>query len=171
VDFEDYVASNRHRLLRFARVLCGDPRLADEVLTDALGRAFEKWDRIQALESPHAYVRKMVLNEYLGWRRRASRTAVRADLADLIEAAPDHADAAADREQLIAEVKRLPAKQRAALVLHYFEGLDYRDIADLLGSSESAVRINVFRALAKLRVQFTNDDDQSLSRNSAEAHR
>jgi RNA polymerase sigma-70 factor (sigma-E family) len=170
VDFEEYVAGNRRSLLRLAAVLCADARLADDVVADALGRAFEKWDRIRVLESPHAYVRKMVLNEYLGWRRRARRTAVRADLADLVDTVPDHADATADHDQLVAEVKRLPAKQRAALVLRYFEGLDYAEIADLLGSGENAVRSNVSRALVQLRIQLTTDD-RSLSGAVAEVHR
>ena len=170
MDFEEYVARNRRSLLRFAAVLCADAQLADEVVADALGHAFEKWERIRALEHPHAYVRKMVINEYFGWRRRAKRTSVRADLADLIEAAPDHADAAADREYLVAEVKRLPAKQRAALVLRYFEGLSYGEIAALLGSGENAVRSNISRASAQLRIQFAAEDHRSLSRNSAEVH-
>lgn len=155
MDFEDYVARHRRALFRFAAVLCGSPRLAEDVVSDALGAAFERWERIGGLEHPHAYVRKMVLTGYLGWRRRAQRLAVRADLTDLVPAAPDHADAHADRAHLAAEIRRLPPKQRAAIVLRYFEELEYAEIAELLGSGENAVRSNISRGLAHLRVQLT----------------
>jgi RNA polymerase sigma factor (sigma-70 family) len=110
------------------------------------------------LEHPHAYVRKIVLTEYLGWRRRSQRLAVRADLTDLIAAVPDHADAHADRAQLAAEIRRLPPKQRAAIALRYLEGLEYAEIAELLGSGENAVRSNISRGLRQLRVQFAEAD-------------
>jgi RNA polymerase sigma-70 factor (sigma-E family) len=170
VDFEDYVARHRRALFRFAAVLCADPRLADDVVSDVLGAAFELWARIGGLENPHAYVRKMVLNEYLGWRRRSRRTAVRADLSELIEAEPDHADAAADRQHLAGELRRLPPKQRAAIVLRYLEGLSFADIAALLGTGENAVRSNVSRGLAQLRVQLGDVADHPMSVPAVEAN-
>ena len=162
MDFEVYVAGHRRPLLRFAAVLCGDPVLAEDVVSDALGTAFQKWGRIGALDHPHAYVRKIVVNEYLGWRRRSQRLAVRADLADLIDAEPDHADAAADRQQLASELRRLPPRQRAAIAPRYFEGLAFSEIAALLGTGENAVRSNVSRGLATLRVQMSVDRDRSI---------
>jgi RNA polymerase sigma factor (sigma-70 family) len=135
-------------------VLSGDAVLADELVAVVLGMAYERWDRIDELENPHAYVRRMIVNEYLGWRRRVLRTAVRSDVADLLAPAGDHAEAHADHALLVAELGRLPAKQRAALVLRYYEGLSFQEIAEVLGSGENAVRSNVSRALKKLRIEL-----------------
>jgi RNA polymerase sigma-70 factor (sigma-E family) len=157
VEFEEYVAQRYRSLCRFAGVLSGDPVLAEEVVADALATAFEQWDRIRCADSPHAYVRKMVLNEYLRWRRRSARMAVRRDVAELLAPVADHADAHADQQRLLVEMRGLPAKQRAAIVLRYYEELSFAEIADLLGSGENAVRSNISRGLRTLRVQLADD--------------
>lgn len=162
VEFELYVAHHRRPLIRFAAMITADPRLAEDVVSDTLAKAFEKWESIGGLDNPHSYVRKMVLNDYLSWRRRARRTSVRAELGDLVEPEPDHAEATVTRLYLIGELKRLPPKQRAALVLRYIEGLSVPDIAAALGSGENAVRSNMSRGLAQLRVQLSNEVDRSL---------
>lgn len=159
VDFEQYVAQRRPALFRFAVVLCGDPVLADDVVSDTLGRAYERWAQVGAADHVHAYLRRMVLNEYLSLRRRAARTAVRDDVGDLLPPVADPADAHAARHELVAELRRLPAKQRAAVVLRYYEGLPFAEIAQLLGSGENAVRSNVSRGLAALRVQLADPGD------------
>jgi len=157
VDFAEYVKDRHQALCRFAGVLSGNAALADELVADVLGNAYERWPRIGELENPHAYVRKMVVNEYLSWRRRAARTAVRPEMNELVEPVADHADAHADRQQLLGELRLLPPKQRAALVLRYYEGMPFGDIAELLGCGENAVRSNVSRALQRLRVQLTDE--------------
>jgi len=158
MDFDGYVTERRQALLRFAVVLCGDPVLAQDIVSDVLGTAYEHWDRIAGADNIHAYVRKMVLNEYLGWRRKVSRLVVRSDVADLLESIPDHADASAVAYDLVAELRQLPSRQRAAVVLRYYEGLSFADIASLLGTGEVAVRTNISRALKRLRVQLTDDE-------------
>jgi RNA polymerase sigma-70 factor (sigma-E family) len=174
VDFAEYVKHRHQALCRFAGVLSGDPRLADELVADVLGNAYERWARIGELENPHAYVRKMVVNEYLGWRRRAARTAVRPEIHELVQPVADHADAHAERQQLLGELRRLPPKQRAVLVLRYYEGLPFGDIAELLGCGENAVRSNVSRALRRLRIQLTDESvnaDFPVNPTVAEVHR
>lgn len=163
MDFDHYVAERRHALFRFAVVLTGDPILADDVVADALVSAYENWARVSNADNVHAYVRKIVLNEYLSWRRLAARTAVRSDVADLLEPEADHAEQHAVHHQLVVEMRRLPPKQRAALVLRYYEGLSFAEIAAALGSGENAVRSNVSRALQRLRVQFAEEADDSIS--------
>jgi RNA polymerase sigma-70 factor (sigma-E family) len=158
VEFEVYVHQRRQALARFATILSSDPGLADEIVSDVLGTAFERWATIRNADSPHAYVRKMVLNEYLGWRRRSARMAVRAEIGDLLKPVVDHADEHAEHEQLARELKRLPAKQRAAIVLRYYEDLPFAEIAELLGSGENAVRSNISRGLRQLRIQITEPE-------------
>ena len=159
MQFDDYVRMQQPALMRFATVLTGRTWPAEDVVSDVLGRAFERWDRIAATDHPHAYVRRMIVNEYLGWRRRAMRTAVRSDVGDLLAPARDHAEAHAEHSELVDELRRLPAKQRAALVLRYYEGLPFDEIARMLGTGENAVRSNVSRALKKLRVELAPEGE------------
>jgi len=152
MEFADYVATRRGALLRFATVLCGQTWLAEDLVSDVLGRAFERWERIGVMTEPHAYVRRMVVNEYLSWRRRLARTAPRADLAPTMPPVDDGAQAQAERDAMIARLARLPRRQRAAVVLRYYAGLSDSEIAAELDCRESTVRSQIARALATLRL-------------------
>jgi RNA polymerase sigma-70 factor (sigma-E family) len=155
VSIDAYVSEHRAGLCRFAVVLCGDVVLAEDIVQDVLGRAFERWEQVSAATNVHAYVRRMVVNEYLGRRRRLWRSAPSAQIADLLVERPDHAAAHADRLAMIGELNRLPPRQRAVLVLRYYEDLDDADIARTLGCGQSTVRAYVARALATLRIDLT----------------
>jgi RNA polymerase sigma-70 factor (sigma-E family) len=150
--FTAFVAQRQTGLLRFAMVLCGDSRLAEDVVADVLGRTYELWPRIGQMENPHGYVRRMIVNDYLSWRRRRRRTFPVAELGDLAGAEPDHADAHAARDEVVARLARLPSRQRACLVLRYYDGLTDAEIADVLCCAVVTVRSNVSRALAALRI-------------------
>ena len=159
VGFEEYLAGARHRLFRFSVVLCGDPVLAEEIVTDVLSRAFERWQQVSAADNVHAYVRRMVVNEYLTWRRRTARTTPHADLIDLIDRRggnPDHGAQHAERDALLAELARLPKQHRAAIVLRFYEGLTDDQIADVLGCRPGTVRSSISRGLASLRIVMTD---------------
>lgn len=149
--FAAFVAERQHSLLRLAMVLSGDARQAEDVVAEVLARAYEKWAHIAAVEQPYAYVRRMVVNEYLSLRRRA-RVLPYARLDDLVEAEPDHAGVHAERDALIDQLASLPRQQRATIVLRYYEGLSDAEIAGVLGCAESTVRSNAARALATLRI-------------------
>jgi RNA polymerase sigma-70 factor (sigma-E family) len=153
--FAEYVARQRPALMRFATVLTGQPWLADDLVSDVLGRVFERWDRIRTMSEPQAYVRRMVVNDYLSWHRRLARTAPRAE----VEPAGTVADPAAEhaeREAMLARLARLPRRQRAAVVLRYYAGLSDTEIAAHLGCREGTVRSQISRALAGLRIDSPN---------------
>jgi RNA polymerase sigma-70 factor (sigma-E family) len=156
VDFDHYVRTHRPALLRFATVLTGQPWLAEDVVCDVLGRAFERWDRVGGLAEPHAYVRRMVVNDYLSWRRRLARTAPRADVEPDRDHVGDGAQEHAERDEMIRRLVRLPRRQRAAVVLRYYAGLSDPDIAAQLGCREGTVRSQISRALAALRLDLTS---------------
>ena len=158
MDLDRNVAERRPALFRFAVILTGGKAaLADADVGEVLARAVERWPQVGAADNVHAYMRKMVLNEYLSWRRRSDRVTTRGDLSDLLTPTADHATAHAEHQALVNELRRLPAKQRAAVVLRYYEGLEFVEIADLLGSGENAVRSNLSRALATLRIHLTDE--------------
>jgi RNA polymerase sigma-70 factor (sigma-E family) len=154
MEFGEYMDRQRPALMRFATVLTGQAWLAEDLVSDVLCRAYERWDHIGAVAEPHAYVRRMVLNDFLSWRRRLARTAPRAD----IEPARPHTDGAderAERDAMIRRLAELPRRQRAAVVLRYYLGLADAEIADLLGCRETTVRSQISRALATLRIDLT----------------
>lgn len=158
MDLEAYVAERRAALFRFAMVLTGDPVLADDLLADVLSDAFEHWSKVSAANDPHAYVRRMLVNAVAKSRRRRTRTAPWGDLTGVVEPAADHAAAHAEHHRLVAALRRLPPRQRAAVVLRFYEGLSFAEIAEILGTGENAVRSNVSRGLRRLHVQLTDHE-------------
>jgi RNA polymerase sigma-70 factor (sigma-E family) len=168
-EFEEYVVGARQRLYRFAVVLCGDPVLAGDLVTDVLGRAFERWPQVSAATERHAYVRRMVVNEFVSFQRRRARTTPYSDLSDLAALSadrlaatpPDHEATHAERAALLDELARLPARQRAAIVLRYYEDLSDDDIAAMLGCRPGTVRSLISRGLAALRITITSSPDPS----------
>ena len=98
----------------------------------------------------------MIVNEFLSWRRRSWRLVPAGRGPDVDNrVSQDHAAAHAERAALLAELGTLPRRQRAVLVLRYYEGLSDTEIAEVLGCAPGTVRGYASRALAALRVQIT----------------
>lgn len=150
--FDEFAAARLPAVLRFATALTGDPDLAKDLVQEVLIRVSERWPEIG---SPEAYVRKMVVNEYLSWRRRSWRLIPWGAASDGSGgASPDPADGYAERQALLAEMAKLSRRQRTALVLRYYEGFSNTEISEVMGCKPSTVRGLVFRALAALRVEL-----------------
>jgi len=159
VHFEEFAREELPDLVRFAAVLTGDRELAQDVVQDALVRAHQQWRRVAAAERPKLYLRKMVVNGYLSWRRRWYQRSVQttADVARFGEAAaPDHADRIADADRLAKLLAALSRSQRAAIVLRFYEDLDDTEIAEVLECAVGTVRSHISRGLTALRVQIGN---------------
>lgn len=152
--FDEWARARLPALVRFAVALTQDRGLAEDVVQEVLSRAYGRWSRIAGLDQPEAYLRRMVVNEYLSWRRRWARVTPNADLTVIAEAGTeaDHAETHADRAALAAELARLPKRQRTVLVLRYYEHLTDAQIADVLGCPQGTVRSLASRALRTLRV-------------------
>ncbi|SHN38951.1 SigE family RNA polymerase sigma factor [Cryptosporangium aurantiacum] len=150
--FDGFVADHGGTFLRFAYVLCGDYHLAEDLVQEALVRVHPRWPKVRQ-QQPSAYVRKTILRQYLSWRRRRAS----AEVPDLPDAdanqdrRPDHADRLADRDALRIALAGLPPRQRAVLVLRFYEDLDDDEIAELIGCSTTTVRSHASRGLARLR--------------------
>lgn len=153
--FEEFAATRLDAVLRFAVVLTNDRGVAEDVVQEVLIRAHRRWAQIAGMDHPEAYVRRMVVNEFLSWRRKWARYVPQADV-EPATIEPDPADAAAERGALLAEVAKLPRRQRAVLVLRYYEGFSDAQIADVLGCAETTVRGYAFRGLAALRVELAS---------------
>jgi RNA polymerase sigma-70 factor (sigma-E family) len=158
--FEEFARSQLQPLLGFATVLAGQPATAEDLAQEVLIRAHARWGRIGAMDRPDLYVRKMVLNEFLSWRRRSWRL-IPAEDGDLaLPSAHDHAAGYAEHTAMLARIARLPPRQRAVLVLRYYEDRSDAEIADLLGCAPGSVRAYASRALAALRVERRADPPQ-----------
>jgi RNA polymerase sigma-70 factor (sigma-E family) len=153
----EFVRVRLPALLRYAAVVTGERALAEDVVQEVLARAHSRWSHISRIEHPEAYLKKMIVNEYLSWRRRWSRVQPVESVPMPLPDVADHASQHADREGLRAELARLPRHQRAVLVLRYYEDLSDAQIAEILGCSQGTVRGHASRALAKLRVNAQAD--------------
>lgn len=150
--FDEYVGAELNRLLGYANALIGDPHLAADVVQDVLLKARAHWSRIA---TPNAYLRRMIMNEHATWRRhRANRDTVlmsSENLPDDGRLIDDHGDAYAERDAMLGRLATLPPKQRAALVLRYYEDRTDAEIAEVLNCRVGTVRSQISRALATLR--------------------
>lgn len=154
VTFEQFASMRLARLLRMCTAICRDPVLAEDLVQEVLIKVQVRWAQISRLDIPEAYVRRMLVNEYLSARRRSAGTVAQADVG-AVGNAPDHADVHAEREALRSEIAQLPPRQQVVLALRYYEGLSDAEIAGVLGCRAGTVRGYASRALHSLRVQLT----------------
>ncbi len=142
-------------LLRYASILTGDEHTAADLVQEVLLRAHVRWHRIALTERPDLYLRRMVTNEHLSWRRRwhvrTIRSASDDELAAHAPAAGDRAHAHAEHDAMWRRLAELPPRQRTVLVLRYYEDLSDPEIATVLDTTAATVRSHAARALATLR--------------------
>jgi RNA polymerase sigma-70 factor (sigma-E family) len=159
--FDEFARTRLPALVHFAKALCVDRGTAEDVLQEVLLRAHARWDVIGSVGAPEIYVRRMIVNEYLSWRRKWARVVPHASLAGEL-ATVDPASQLADRAELVSEIARLPRRQRAVVVMRYFGGLSDAEIAADLGCGQTTVRSHMSRALASLRVQIAEHDSEQV---------
>ena len=159
--FEAQVTASGAALLRLAVMLVGEPYLAEDLVQSTLFKAFRKWQRVTAAARPEAYLKAMVVNEYLSWRRRRSSSELPAAVLDDRPSGQDVGGAHAARAACWELLAELPQQQRAVLVLRYYEDLPDEEIARVLGCGVSTVRSNAARALARLRAAVPRLDEEA----------
>lgn len=149
--FQAFVAARWTQLVRTAYLLTGDPHDAEDVTQTALAKAYRSWRRVARSDSPEAYVRRMLVSCNSD-RFRKRRVAER--LTDSVPdtSVRDNAVAWADeRSVLMDALAGLPARQRAVVVMRYWEDLSEAETADVLGCSPGTVKSQASKALTKLR--------------------
>jgi RNA polymerase sigma-70 factor (sigma-E family) len=165
MDFEEYVTARGAALVRLARGLLRDPQHAEDLVQEVLVRAHQRWGSIRRTSNPDGYVYRMVVNAATSFWRRAARREYAVETEHLpTVGVGDGSDQRGDRELLVALLRRLPAKQRAVLVLRHYEGLPDAEIAALLGTSTVTVRSNAHRGLATLRQMLTKLETEEVRR-------
>ncbi len=153
--FSEFVVARGAALSRSAYLLTGDHQLAEDLVQAALARAAPHWHRI-ATGNPEAYVRRVMLNERTSWwrrRRYAVEVPISAEVLAVVDAAhaEDHTDLLVRRAALISALAQLPARQRAVIVLRFYEDLTEAQAAEAMGCSIGTVKSQTNAALAKLR--------------------
>lgn len=144
-----FVAARSRHLLQTAYLLTGDRHRAEDLLQTALTRAYLRWDRISS-DDPEGYVRRILANAHIDWWRRKPWREQPTDV--LPEAAvPDASDAVEVRDAVLTALATLPRRQRAVVVLRYYEDLSEAEIAETLGCSAGTVKSAASRAIARLR--------------------
>ena len=152
MSFEEFVYARSGSLLRSALLLTGQNQAeAEDLLQLALERAYRHWARVCRSGEPERYVRGILANASADRWRRLARRAERPLPAPPGPALPDHAAVVADRDYLLRALAALPPRQRAVLVLRYFDDLSEAETADMLGCSLGTVKSQAARGLARLR--------------------
>ncbi len=150
--FEQFVQARWGALVKFAYMLTGDMGLAQDLTQDVLADVHRTWGRVGDMQYPEAYVKRAVTRRYVSWRRRRSSSETPSDLPLDVEGEESSALERVElRSQLWPLLSALPSKQRAVLVLRFFEDMSDHAIAELLGCKTSTVRVHAARALASLR--------------------
>ncbi len=150
--FAEFVTARQAALLRTAYLLTGHAQDAEDLVQSTLVKVVPQWRRIR--DNPEPYVRRVMVNENISrWRRRRWRERSTDDLPELLATEPDHAELIAVRDALAA----LAPRQRAVLVLRYYEGLSEKEIAAQLGIAPGTVKSHAQAALARMREALPDD--------------
>ena len=151
-DYGDYVVARSPALCRFAYLLCGDWHRAEDAVQNALTKLYLRWGRLRDGRTVDAYVRRVLINSVIDERRlaRFRREALSARLPEP-PGGPDPADRVDQRLAVFDALARVPPRQRAVLVLRYWEDQSIEQVAELLGCSPGTVKSQAARGLQTLR--------------------
>ncbi|GAA0472778.1 RNA polymerase sigma factor [Paractinoplanes deccanensis] len=152
-DYAHFVRTRTHALLRSAYLLTGDQHLAEDLVQEALARTHRAWQRLERPENAEAYCRKVMYHAQVSfWRRPRVAEVMPADFEpDRRRGADDPADETVQRVMLRRALLMLSARQRAVIVLRFFEDHTEVEAAQLLGVSVGTVKTQTARALDRLR--------------------
>ncbi|HEU5007281.1 MAG TPA: SigE family RNA polymerase sigma factor [Jatrophihabitantaceae bacterium] len=151
-----YVVAHRPALRRTAFLLCGDWHLADDLVQVALTRLYVSWRRVQHAEAVDAYTRRVLTRVFLDERRRPWRRELVSDAPAVHERYEGGGlqESTVDRDRLLAALTAVPARQRAVLVLRFFDDLSVEQVAQILRCRPGTVKSQTARGLARLRAEL-----------------
>jgi RNA polymerase sigma-70 factor (ECF subfamily) len=151
IDFDQFFLEHHTRLIACGLALTSDGERARDAAQEALARAFRDWDKVARLDHPGAWVRRVLLNLLADEGRRDGR-------ARRIVAVPDrHEDVRPSDSPLLAAIRRLPTRQREAVVLHYLDDLPVEDVARVMKVAVGTVKATLHQARAGLAAELQED--------------
>lgn len=150
-EFDSFVRARTHALLRSAYLLTGDQQHAEDLVQSALAKTHQSWKRLADTGNAEAYARRTMYHLQVSWWRRRKVAEVMPERMPDRAGPGDHAGAVSLRLALREALGRLSARQRAVLVLRFFEDCTEREVADLLGINIGTVKSQTAKALARLR--------------------
>jgi RNA polymerase sigma-70 factor (sigma-E family) len=151
-DFADFVRAALPGLLRYGHALTGNPHDGADLVQAVLEKIGSRWATIvRTTGDPLAYARRAMSNTHISWWRRRRKESLVADLPEIAAApVPD----SFDNEPLWQALRALPQRQRAVIVLRYYEGLSEAEIAHTLKVSPGTVKSQASKAMATLRTRL-----------------
>jgi RNA polymerase sigma-70 factor (sigma-E family) len=150
-EFREFAIGRWPVLVRFAYGLTGDLGHAEDLAQVTLAKAYASWGRVRRADDPDSYVRRILINaDHSRFRKHRVGETSGPRLPEPVT--PDGTDALDQRSDLIAALMELPPKQRAVVVLRYWDGMTETQVAAILGCSVGTVKSQASRALAKLRI-------------------
>jgi RNA polymerase sigma-70 factor, ECF subfamily len=150
-DFVMLVRSRSDALVRTARLLTGNWQSAEDLVQTALMRTWQRWDQLTDLMAAEAYTRQVMVRLSATWWRRRWRAEIPAETVPEVRDPSDLSHAVCMRADVAAALATLPARQRATVVLRFYDDLSELQTAAALGCSVGTVKSNSARGLAKLR--------------------
>lgn len=152
MDFDDFVSVHGAYLLRLATVMTADGHQAEDLVQSTLLNAYRHWGKVRAADNQLAYVKRMLVNSHLSWRRRLWTTERPSTIDDsLVGPTPDLADVVVNREAMRLRLAALSPRARTVLVLKYYADMSDQEIGEAMGLTEGTVRSTSSRALRTLR--------------------
>ena len=157
-EFGDYVVARSRRLCEFAYLLCGDWHAAEDAVQTSLAKLFVAWRRLRERESIDAYVRRIIVRVIID-QRRLLRNQRELSWAEPPDANPvgDAADAMPERLAVLAALAKVPPRQRAVLVLRFFEDQSVEETAEALRCTTGTVKSQTARGLQALRALLATE--------------
>jgi RNA polymerase sigma-70 factor (sigma-E family) len=151
-EFDQFVAAHVDDLLRTAYLIVWDEGEAEDLVQECLLRIARRWPRVRRMDQPRAYARKILVNLALDDARRRMQRRRELEPAEPTNLfAADPLPAIEARAELLQALGQLPERQRAVLVLRYFNDLTEAQVAEVLGCSPGTVKSSASRGLARLR--------------------
>ena len=161
-EFKQYVTDRSYALRRTAYLMCGDWHQAEDLVQIALLKLYRSWRRVERSQNRDAYVRQVIVRALIderrrGWRRERPFGALPDDVA-YVEAGLG----VEERDELLDAMARIPARQRATLVLRFWEDQSVEQAAHALGCSQGTVKSQTARGLAALRAALSGAGQPSV---------
>lgn len=160
--FSEFVEARSSSLFRTAYLMVGDHQLAQDLLQEALVKTLIAWPRLQDRANVEPYTRRIIVTTSISWRRR--RSFHERPSSTLPESSgPDAAEATVTHDAVVAALLTVPPRQRAAIVLRYYQDLTETQTAEVMGCSVGAVKSQVSAGLKRLRGSLRQDFDESVT--------